>query len=125
MKSLIKLVIVGSTCADPKDTKPIIRAVINRINPDIVGSGEAKGTDTHVKEVCDKLGVYYKGFSPEHRSWLGTPILCGFRCRNLRMVRWGDRGVRIGSRQSPTYGSGWTIDRMEDRGKPVERYMVD
>lgn len=122
---MIKIVIVGSCCAKPEDTKPIIRAVINRLKPDIVGSGEAKGTDTHVKEVCTELNVRYKGFPPDHPSWHGTLLLCGFKCRNMKMVKWGDRGIRIESRRSKSYGSGFTIDRMEDREKPVERYVVD
>lgn len=122
----MKLIIVGSTEAEPEDTKPIIREVINRLKPEIVGSGEAKGTDTHVREVCqNELNVRYKPFIPEHPSWHGTSTEGGFKWRNIMMIEWCDRGVRISSLRNKSYGSGWTIDQMEKRGKKVERYEVD
>jgi len=117
-------VIVGSVKARAKDTKPIIREVIKRLKPDMVGSGEADGTDTHVKEVVEgefKGKANYKGFPPETKSWNGWH---GYKWRNLQMVNWGTHFVRIASIRSGTYGSGFTVDQAEILGKPVERFMV-
>lgn len=121
----MNLVIVGSVKAKAQDTKPIIIKAINRLKPDIVGSGGAEGTDTHVEEVVGKMWIApflpFKKFLPVSKSWQGWH---GFRWRNLKMVAWGTYFIGITSRRSTTYGSGWTIDQAEKQGKPVERFVV-
>ncbi|GAI41271.1 unnamed protein product, partial [marine sediment metagenome] len=72
-----------------------------------------------------ELCITFKEFPPQHPSWHGTSTEGGFKWRNLEMVRWGDQGIRIRSKRTKSYGSGFTIDRMESRGKPIERYEVD
>ena len=120
----MKLIIVGSTETNSDDSLPIIEEVIKRLKPKKVGSGCAIGTDTHVELYCKTHDIPFKRFPPEHHSWHGTLNLRGFKYRNLKMAKWGNYGIRIASRRSRSYGSGWTIDQMEKMKKPVERYEV-
>lgn len=120
----MKLIIVGSQCTDTDDSIPIIEKVIERLKPDKVGSGGAIGTDTHVELYCKTHDIPFKRFPPQIKRWNDHMGKTGFKSRNMEMAKWGDHGIRIASRRSNTYGSGWTIDQMEKMGKPVDRYEV-
>lgn len=119
-----KLVIVGSQCTYTEDSIPIIEGVIERLKPEVVGSGGALGTDTHTEIYCRTHNIKFKKFPPQVRRWHDHMGKTGFKSRNMKMAKWGDKGIRIASRRSKSYGSGWTIDQMEKMGKVVERHEV-
>lgn len=95
-------------------------------------SGGAKGVDELVREtfqsvqsVCAQYGYepwfYFEEYLPSTKRWEGAG---GYKSRNLQIAEACDELYCIRSRQSESYGSGWTADRVEEMDKPVWRYWV-
>jgi predicted Rossmann fold nucleotide-binding protein DprA/Smf involved in DNA uptake len=119
------LAVVGSqelTEQQEWEAVSIIIRVIEDRRPDKIVSGGAKGVDTLAKLVADRLGVPFKAYDPQARSW-GAPG--GFRDRNRQIVHACTRLLCLRSAQSRTYGSGWTADEAERQGKPVRRVSLE
>ena len=115
------LCIVGSVCLEgSREAHKIVRDAICRYNPAMVISGGAVGVDSIAEwEAVQELHVPFKKFPPDGVGWKH------YRKRNLAMARACTRLVRIVSKRSKTYGSGWTRDRAAEMGKPTEEYVLD
>lgn len=87
----------------------------------IVVSGGAEGVDSIAEGAARSL-LYYEPeiHYPKNRRW-GPD---GFKDRNIIIAERCHQLVCIRSRQSTTYGSGWTSDYAEQLGKRVFRYFV-
>lgn len=59
---------------------------------------------------------------PKRKQWAGPG---GFKERNTRIAKECECLVRIYSPDSKTYGSGWTADEADRRGKTVDRFALD
>jgi len=114
------LCIVGSTvlAGDPAADQ-IIDDVLTRLKPRKVISGCAPGIDTMAEKKAKKRGIPFEGFPPKEKNWAN-----GFMPRNLVMARTCTYLVRIVSKRSKTYGSGWTRDRAKEMGKPTEEFVL-
>lgn len=89
--------------------------------PDLVISGGAPGVDTISVQAAKDLGVPTAEFHPRRRVWAGPD---GFRARNIKVGDVCTRAMRISCVDTRTYGSGWTVDRIEKLGKPVRRIVI-
>jgi len=117
------LCVVGSSCAKPEDSKPIIREHIYLLWPVSMISGECHkgGVDIHAREVAEELMIRFKPFPAQYHRWHGRG---GFQERNEKMANLCTHLLRIVSHRSRTYGSGWTADYAERLGKTVIRKEV-
>lgn len=114
------LCIVGSVCLEGSDEAyRIAGEAILRYYPALVISGGAAGVDTIAETAALGLGYPFKKFPPEGKGWLW------YKKRNLAMAKACTRLVRIVSKRSKTYGSGWTRDRAAEMGKPTEEFVLD
>lgn len=114
------LCIVGSVCLEESlEAWRIAVDVIQKYQPAIVISGGAVGVDSIAERVANSLGVPFKKFPPEGKGWQW------YKKRNLAMAKDCTRLVRIVSKRSKTYGSGWTRDRAAEMGKPTEEFVLD
>lgn len=123
----MRLAIVGSTkFKDPQAmerAENLIRATLDKHNPEAVISGGAPGIDNLAARVATELG-YSKGnlehdlieHLPQTNDWAN-----GFKPRNTLIAEQCTHLIRIACRESKTYGSGWTADLAEKLGKPVHR----
>lgn len=84
-------------------------------------SGGAKGVDELVRECFEHSPFEFQEYLPSVTNWEGPG---GFKSRNLRIAEECTELYCIRSRQSESYGSGWTADRVEEMGKIVWRYYV-
>lgn len=115
----MKLAIIGSTedkFTDLEKTlvKRIVKAVCLTFMPDEVVSGGATGVDTWAAEESASLkGVSTTIFRPEKKGWYW------YKKRNQKIADECTALVRIVSKRSKTYGSGWTRDRAKEQGKPT------
>lgn len=107
-----------------------------------VGSGEAIGIDSIVKEITTGLLVEYKPFPPakDHEHWpfageCNNPFCYGFKARNLDMAEWGNVGYVIVKKDESAYcyhckgnhvksGACWTGQKMKTMGKEVKWFLV-
>lgn len=115
------LAIVGSCEAEFDDAAPIIRRYIFKFNPDSLVSGDADGIDKFSQQIAkDEFHIPVLPLPPEIRVWDGDPFhKIGFKQRNLTVAQTCNALLRIVSRRSRTYGSGWTRDRAKELGKPT------
>lgn len=117
------LAIVGSVKIDEEQTevaKHIIKNSIHSLGPDSIVSGGALGVDTIAECVANVLKIEFKKFLPRHRRWEPE----GYKERNLLIAQHCDALLCIRTKQSTTYGSGWTADAAEKLGKNVFRYLI-
>jgi predicted Rossmann fold nucleotide-binding protein DprA/Smf involved in DNA uptake len=115
------LAIVGSrTLTTPQifEVQTICRDFICAYTPDLVISGGAEGVDSIAVYVAQDLFVPFEEFLPEGKGWLF------YKRRDAEMAEECDTLLMVRSRQSLTYGSGWTADYAESLGKPVFREYV-
>lgn len=84
----------------------------------ISGESPKGGVDIWTKEICNDLGVTYKGYPPLEHSWHY------YKKRNKLMAEACDILIRVFNARSKTYGSGWAADRAEELGKKVLRVKV-
>lgn len=128
------LAIVGSQNIDEEQTV-VAKALIFNIfwafggaHDDMyfgVISGGANGVDSLVKEVLEEndpesYDTYFTEYLPENPRWEPD----GYKDRNIRIATDADVLWCIRSRQTKTYGSGWTADYAESIGKKVYRVFV-
>lgn len=127
---MIILAIVGTrVLACPGDRTRVFRRVawsLDRLRPDVVISGGAKGVDSiaelqaRVAGYCEQDGtlVIYK---PEVYRFAGPG---GFAERDLEMARDCTHLLRIHCQQATTYGSGTTAEAARKLGKDVVSWRV-
>lgn len=118
------LAIIGSTDWEGGEAfagaQALIVDILTRDRPDEVISGGAAGIDTAAVNIAKSMGIPTMIFRPQFYRWAPN----GFKARNILIVKECTRLVAIRSKVSKTYGSGWTADLAERRGKPVERYLL-
>lgn len=83
-------------------------------------SGGAAGVDSIAEDECRQAGWDSEIYYPSLLQWEPN----GYKDRNLKIAEACDVLYCIRSRESQTYGSGWTADRAEEMGKKVYRYYV-
>ena len=86
----------------------------------VSGRSPKGGVDIMAANAANGLGLELLEFPPKHNRWRPE----GFEERNLLIARRCDRLYRIATRDSKTYGSGWTADRAEEMGKLVRRLYI-
>lgn len=86
--------------------KAVIWGIIQVFNPDEVISGESPGggIDVWVREVCEEKGIPFRGYPPETHDWPG------YKARNMAIATACKSLVAIRSKESKTFGSGWTAN---------------
>lgn len=115
------LAIVGSrdlTTPQSFEVFTLCRDFIWAYAPDLVISGGAEGVDSIAVTVAQEYLVRWDEFLPEKNAWLF------YKRRDTEIAEACDTLLMIRSRQSLTYGSGWTADYAESIGKPVWREYV-
>lgn len=86
----------------------------------VSGKSPKGGVDIFAASAGHALGLGVLEFPPKNNRWRPE----GFEERNMLIARRSDKLYRISTRESKTYGSGWTADRAEEMGKPVRRFYV-
>lgn len=118
------LAIVGSekwpNPAGLRAARIIIEMALDTRRPDGIVSGGADGIDRLAARIADERAIPCREFLPRQRRW--EPY--GFKERNIEIVNTCTRLLVIRCASSTTYGSGWTADLAQKRGKPVERYEL-
>lgn len=116
----MKLAIVGScSLAGNPGAEWIIQEVIKKYNPDTIVSGGAIGIDSMAAEAGRKNGLEVIEFLPKEKNWHN-----GFKPRNIQIAETCDKLVRIVSKDSKTYGSGWTRDYAKKLGKETFEFKI-
>jgi hypothetical protein len=120
------IAIVGSTkFADPTAEQRVIEIIEARLDyhpkPDALVSGGAAGVDSIAEKLAAQRDLVTIIHRPIAHSWA---VPGGYRERNLWIAEDCDYLVRIACHTSSTYGSGYTADRAEALGKPVERITL-
>lgn len=118
------LAIVGSVSfTDPQawqEAERLIRAAIKNLKPDKVISGGARGIDQLGVRIAKELGIPTEEFLPKNQRWAPE----GFKERNLLIAKSCTHLLRISSKESKTYGSGWTHDRAKELGAETLTYKL-
>lgn len=119
------IAIIGSTLVKPHPKViKFLTDILVKEDPDGFTSGGADGTD----KISENI---FKSLYPERPTYIYLPVVYqwnhpkGFKWRNIKIAKKGDKFFRLAHVNSKTYGSGWTCDQAERLGKPVERYIVD
>lgn len=86
----------------------------------VSGRSPKGGVDILAAEAAHKVGLEVLEFPPKNNRWRPE----GFEERNMLIARRCDKLYRISTRDSKTYGSGWTADRAQELGKPVRRFYI-
>jgi hypothetical protein len=119
------LAVVGSTKFAVPNGLHVARLVIleevSTNRPDAIVSGGAEGVDTLAEEIAHAHNIRFIGRPAKVRRWEGAG---GFRERNLQIANTCTRALRVVCAYSKTYGSGWTVDRAAEMGKPVRRVVI-
>jgi hypothetical protein len=144
------LAIVGSRDVPKYLSESIIREALLLHKPSLVVSGGAHGVDTDAAILAREEGFATLEIVPKVQSWDGAPFVNGhsskvdprapgeyvidggvvvvveggFKIRNEKVAETCDCLIRIASRTTRTYGSGWTADRAQDLGKNVYRHIA-
>lgn len=125
----MRLAVVGSTNITPKQrgiASVIIDGFFFCYSPEMVISGGAVGIDSladgRVIAWNRERGrnIDFKELLPKHHRWEPE----GFKERNIKIAEECDFLLCIRSKQSTTYGSGWTADYAERLGKTVWRVTI-
>lgn len=103
-----------------------IASAITLLEPDIVISGGSPGggVDDWVRAEMHARGWLHRfeEFKPAVNNWMG---IGGFKDRNMNIAESCDQLISIRSKDSTTYGSGWTADFAEGQlGKKVWRIKL-
>lgn len=119
----MKLAIVGSRLITEEQegfSKAIIQGILMYYLPIAVFSGGAEGIDTIAETESIVLNIHFKLFKPVKPQWEPD----GYKIRNMNIAEECTDLLCIRSKQSTTYGSGWTADYAEKLGKNVIRITV-
>lgn len=118
------LAIVGSVLLDEGSQKELatewIKLALVKISPTLVVSGGADGIDSLAEETAVESEYPFKKFLPKNRRWEPE----GFKARNIQIAQTCDYLLCIRTKQSKTYGSGWTADYAQRIGKHVKRIII-
>lgn len=85
-----------------------------------VTSGGAKGIDALGETVSDDCWFRKVIYPPKNNRWEPE----GFKERNLLVATTATWGLGIRCESSKTFGTGFTIQQIENQGKEVERYVI-
>ena len=111
----MKLAIVGSTVLE--DSEALVKLAVSlwftKLKATCIVSGAAMGVDRIAAETARLMGLEVIEFPPKTNNWEG------YKERNMLIAKECDKLLRIVSKRSTTYGSGWTRDRAKELGKPV------
>lgn len=116
----MRLAIVGSVNVNEQQlrfAKAVIQGVLIFYMPDVIISGGAKGIDSLAEEEAELLYLHREIFLPKNARWEPE----GYKERNLQIAEDCTHLLCIRTKQSTTYGSGWTADQAERLGKTVWR----
>lgn len=125
----MRLAIVGSVNITPHQrglASVIIDGFLYSYEPHAVISGGANGIDSLAEGRVfawnrdNHLSILFEEFLPKNQRWEPE----GFKDRNLLIAQGCDSLLCIRTKQSTTYGSGWTADQAERLGKTVWRVMI-
>jgi predicted Rossmann fold nucleotide-binding protein DprA/Smf involved in DNA uptake len=120
----VKLAVVGSTRfpsrAAREHAEHLINRAIDKLDPCLIVSGGAPGVDTLAERIAIVRGIPRSIHRPEHRRWKPD----GFEARNRLIAEECTHLLRISSRTSLTYGSGWTANYAEKIGRVVSRHTL-
>jgi predicted Rossmann fold nucleotide-binding protein DprA/Smf involved in DNA uptake len=123
------LAVVGSTKFQRPEADllapQVIATFLAQLQPLRVVSGGAEGVDAMAREIASQFGWYLEDGSfvehlPKHRRW--SPD--GFKERNVLIAEECTHLLAIRCHASKTYGSGWTADYAEKRGRTVYRVVL-
>ena len=122
----VVLAVVGSTEFEKDrtasmDATELIEAAFDQYRPRLVVSGGAPGIDRLAARLARRRGIEVKEFPAKVWKWDGEG---GFKERNVWVAETCTHLLAIRHYNSTTYGSGWTADEAEKRGKQVARLMV-
>jgi hypothetical protein len=121
----MRLAIVGSREAAFADVQPIIIKYIEKLKPELIISGGAEGVDSFAVKVAEQRAIQTLVFLPQITRWSGASIgKTGFKERNMQIAETCDSLLRIVSKRSTSYGSGWTRDRARELGKNIFEEQV-
>lgn len=110
---------VNVTEEQSKIAKAFIQGILMFYMPKLVISGGASGIDSLAEEEATLFNLDFKKHLPEFPSWEH-----GYKPRNLKIAAECTHLLCIRTKQSTTYGSGWTADRAEEMGKVVWRVEI-
>jgi predicted Rossmann fold nucleotide-binding protein DprA/Smf involved in DNA uptake len=114
----VKLAIVGSVKIDYKVARKRAIESIILYSPTAIVSGGAVGVDSIAEEIAAERSLPCIVCKPGGKGWEY------YKERNILIAELCDTLVAIRSKDSKTYGSGWTADYAEKIGKPVERILI-
>lgn len=115
----MKLAIVGSVDLEGNPAaEQVIEEILLEYKPTLLISGGAKGVDSMAEAAAKALGIPTCIFHPSQQNWPA------FRERNLLIAKGCDMLIRVKSNTTKTFGSGWTMERAKEFGKPVKEYEV-
>jgi predicted Rossmann fold nucleotide-binding protein DprA/Smf involved in DNA uptake len=117
------LAIVGSVLLSSGSQEARAIEIINlalSLNPEKVVSGGALGVDSLAEGLSELAGIPFKKFLPGNNRWEPD----GFKARNILVAEACTHLLCIRTRQSKTYGSGWTADYAESLGRQVARKII-
>ena len=113
------LAIVGSVSLEGnEEAYKIIDTFIENFGLDKIISGGAVGIDSMSIEIAMSYNIPFEEFLPVRQCWPE------FKKRNLLIAQKCTHLLRIVSKNSKTYGSGWTRDRVKELGKPTIEYAI-
>lgn len=115
----MKLAIVGSVKLEGNEEAiSRINEVLNRLKPDVVISGGAKGIDQMAVKMAKIRGIPTIEHLPKEPHWYY------YKKRNIKIANDCDHLVRIVSTKTRTYGSGWTRDYAKSKKRSCEEYII-
>lgn len=97
----------------------LINDALDRYAPALLISGGCVGVDRMAVEAADLRGIKWREYLPAVENWEQ-----GYKPRNIDIAEACDYLVRIASRKSKSYGSGFTRDWAARLGKPTEEHVV-
>lgn len=124
----VPLAIVGSTSLDTSlEAHALIKLSLDRYKPTVVISGGAKGIDRMAAHAARLHGIVVDERYPpagceawsKDRRWNK-----GYKPRNIEIAVLCQALIRIASKSSKTYGSGWTRDYAKKLGKPTLEFLL-
>lgn len=101
------------------EAERIIAMYLAKLRPTEVISGGAVGVDQSAARLARAARIKVSEYLPAEPNWDR-----GYKPRNLLIALHCDGLLRISCKESKTYGSGWTRDRVKEMGKPTWEYVI-